>query len=577
MAHHDLFSHPLVLRRARVDRVTDVTPRMRRVTLTGDQLGLFHDGEHLHPPLATPAFDDHVKLVFASDGDVAAALPVQRARSIDWPVSETRRGRDYTLRRWDEVRGELDLDFLRHGDGPAAAWAERARPGDELWFAGPKSSLIVPRDVDWVLLAGDETALPAIGRYLDERPLPVPARIVITVASDDARQDLRLGPGDRIDWVCTDRPEDLEQAVRGVEWLPGRPFVWVAGECRSLLPLRSWLRRDRGVPASHTSITGYWHASGTRVPAVRTLLDPMPWLAARALDQLGVLELLDGEATDHDTLAERAGVAVADLRTLTGYLDHAGVLDDGPDGVRTNRATEELLGSDNLREDLLGDGLPGRTLRAAIDLAAAMRTGSSGWRRVFGPGLGAAVAGEIGLYGDRMQDAGSFAYVAAGLTGIPAWGGDVVLRGPGAPSLARAALARPGGPGAGLQICTAGSPGELLADAARSLGLEAAAEPGPCDLLVSTLELEHRDDGEVVDLLWDLHRASSRVVVVDAVTRTGPAGLAHRRQHDLRQLVTTGTGSRDATRYAQLARRAGWEVGATTALGWDYVALDLIR
>ena len=103
MAQHDLIVHPLVLRSVRVAAVTDLSPRMRRVTLTGEELGAFtRDGIPL-PAFASPGFDDHVKLIFAADGDLAAALPVQLPHGIEWGASESRQGRDYTpddLIRW---------------------------------------------------------------------------------------------------------------------------------------------------------------------------------------------------------------------------------------------------------------------------------------------------------------------------------------------------------------------------------------------------------------------------------------------------------------------------------------------
>ena len=99
--------------------VTDVTARMRRITVSGEQLGAFDT----HASWVAPGFDDHVKLIFASDGDVASALPVQLEHGIEWGPSETRQARDYTPRAVRETAAglEVDLDFVRHGHGPAAS------------------------------------------------------------------------------------------------------------------------------------------------------------------------------------------------------------------------------------------------------------------------------------------------------------------------------------------------------------------------------------------------------------------------------------------------------------------------
>lgn len=122
MPQRNFVTHPLVLRELTVARLIDVTPRMRRVTLTGDQLRAFSNAGFDLPAFVSDGFDDHVKLVFSETGDATEALPVQRAHSIDWLENTVTLTRDYTPRRFDPVLGELDLDFVRHGDGPAATW-----------------------------------------------------------------------------------------------------------------------------------------------------------------------------------------------------------------------------------------------------------------------------------------------------------------------------------------------------------------------------------------------------------------------------------------------------------------------
>ncbi len=83
MPQRNFVTHPLVLRELTVSRVVDVTPRMRRVTLTGPQLQEFTNSGFDLPEFVSTGFDDHVKLVFADVGPIAEALPIQRAHSID--------------------------------------------------------------------------------------------------------------------------------------------------------------------------------------------------------------------------------------------------------------------------------------------------------------------------------------------------------------------------------------------------------------------------------------------------------------------------------------------------------------
>lgn len=245
MAQHRMSVHPLVVRTVRVLSVQEVTPRMRRIRLGGEQLGSFVPAglDSAAPAFRAPAFDDHVKLIFAEHGPVQDVLPRQLSEGIEWTPVSARITRDYTPRAVDADAGELTLDFVLHGHGPAATWARAARPGDELSFVGPKSSMHLPAEISAMLLVRDETALPAIGRFFDERPVQAPAHAVITVTEDAARQELALREGDSVTWVRQEHPDGpgllraVREAVAGLKLGPD-PFLWAAGEARSLLPLR---------------------------------------------------------------------------------------------------------------------------------------------------------------------------------------------------------------------------------------------------------------------------------------------------------------------------------------------------
>ncbi|NEE10289.1 siderophore-interacting protein, partial [Streptomyces sp. SID7499] len=108
-------------------------------------------------------FDDHVKFFFA-DGDEPPVLPGQNVSSLDWPADARPIAKDYTPVRYDPEAGEIDFDFVRHEGGVASSWAQAVKPGEVTWIAGPKMSHGHPEGADWLLVIGDETALPAIGR-----------------------------------------------------------------------------------------------------------------------------------------------------------------------------------------------------------------------------------------------------------------------------------------------------------------------------------------------------------------------------------------------------------------------------
>ncbi len=153
---------PYSLFRVTAERVELVTPHMKRITIDGSCLPAFRVG--------LPA--QWLK-VFVPTGEGQASM-----------------GRAYTVRRFDPVSKKLDLDFVLHGDnGPASAWAARAKPGDafEISDTHPRSGFAVQSSTEHYLLFGDESALPAIGGILEA--LPAHARADVFVEVDDPGEE----------------------------------------------------------------------------------------------------------------------------------------------------------------------------------------------------------------------------------------------------------------------------------------------------------------------------------------------------------------------------------------------------
>jgi NADPH-dependent ferric siderophore reductase len=119
------------MRRVRVTRVEQLSPRMVRVTFTGDDLSAFA----WNGPAA------HIKLIFPQDGQTEPPMP-----QPDGPRST--RMRTYTPRRFDPAIPELDIEFVLHGDGPASNWAAQATVGQALILAGPGPSYQIDPDTD---------------------------------------------------------------------------------------------------------------------------------------------------------------------------------------------------------------------------------------------------------------------------------------------------------------------------------------------------------------------------------------------------------------------------------------------
>ena len=159
-----------------------------------------------------------------------------------WPVVRT-----YTLRSVGE--DHLVIDFVVHGtEGVAGPWAAAAQPGDRFALAGPGGAYAPDPAADWHLLAGDLSAFPAIAAALEAMPSDARGHAYI-----EARELSVAAPaGVIVHWV-----DDLAEAVRAGEWLPGSPQVFAHGERESMKALRE-IFRTRGVPRERLSLSGYW-------------------------------------------------------------------------------------------------------------------------------------------------------------------------------------------------------------------------------------------------------------------------------------------------------------------------------
>lgn len=252
---HRQVRHAVVLRTLEVVRVETLTPHMRRIVLGGAELAGFHS--------AAP--DDHVKLFFPNrDGELA--LPTMGPQGlVPPPGREPSPMRDYTPRRHDAAANELVVDFVLHGTGPASDWARQAQPGQRIGAGGPRGSFIAAADFDRYVLAGDETALPAIARWLEEMPHGTRVDALIEIPDAADRQPLASRANLALTWLDrggepAQSSDRLERALRDLAAAPGDTFYWIAAESRRARAMRQWLGEQRGVPKEWIRATGYWKA-----------------------------------------------------------------------------------------------------------------------------------------------------------------------------------------------------------------------------------------------------------------------------------------------------------------------------
>ncbi|AJE39854.1 siderophore-interacting protein [Streptomyces nodosus] len=236
---------------AQVIRTQRLSPHMQRVVLGGEGLAGFTAGA---------CTDHYVKLLFPAGGaDYPEPFDLQRIREEfpreQWPVTRT-----YTVRAWDPEHRELTLDFVIHGDeGLAGPWALRVQPGETVRFLGPGGAYAPDADADWHLLAGDESALPAIAAALEALPEGAEAYAFVEVSGPEEEQ--KIDTAVEVVWLHRgDRPvgEALVRAVRELEFPWGRVQAFVHGEAGSVKELRRLLRVELQLPREDLSISGYW-------------------------------------------------------------------------------------------------------------------------------------------------------------------------------------------------------------------------------------------------------------------------------------------------------------------------------
>lgn len=255
---HRMLRQQVAIRRLQVLNAKRMTPHMQRITLQGDALRGFVS--------ASP--DDHVKLLFPNeDGELVFPTPGPNGAEFP-PGVKPSPMRDYTPREYDATRNELIIDFVLHGDGPASTWAENAQPGQAIGVAGPRGSFVVAEDFDRYVLVGDETALPAIGRRLDE--MPAGTHLLVLIEVPERADRLPLGSQADFDLIWLERDGAdaansglLETALRELPPLPGDTFYWIAAESRRVRTMRRYLVEERAVPKEWIRATGYWKAAGS--------------------------------------------------------------------------------------------------------------------------------------------------------------------------------------------------------------------------------------------------------------------------------------------------------------------------
>lgn len=242
------------LRKLTVTDIRPVTPHLTRISLTGDFTGFQSLG-----------FDDHIKLFFPDPDTGMLTLP-----NLGMPPGHGPKPvmRDYTPRRFDGKT--LDIEFALHEAGPATDWAMTARVGDILNIGGPRGSTLIPLAFDSYLLIGDDTALPAIARRLEELPAGTKVWVVAEVDDQQDHVPFETKAEAKIHWVHRQaaHPNSLNEAFKTFQAPQGDVHVWVACESSQAKLIRQQLIEDHGIDPKWIKASGYWRRgdAGTHEP-----------------------------------------------------------------------------------------------------------------------------------------------------------------------------------------------------------------------------------------------------------------------------------------------------------------------
>lgn len=232
-----------------------LSEHMVRLTLGGEGFAAYRNKD---------ATDKYIKLLFADPAlglEPPYDLDALRARLApgQLPVRRT-----YTVRRVDEEARTLQVDFVVHGDdGIAGPWAASARPGDRVCFSGPGGMYRPDPEADWHLLAGDESALPAIAAALEAMDDSARGIAYLEVAGPADELALAAPPGVAVHWlhrggIFTPESTLLAAAVMNGAWLPGQVQVFAHGEREMVKALRRYLADEKGVDRRRMSLSAYW-------------------------------------------------------------------------------------------------------------------------------------------------------------------------------------------------------------------------------------------------------------------------------------------------------------------------------
>lgn len=272
-----------------------LSPHMSRLTFASEDVR----------GMATHAADQRIKIFFPDAEGRAADLP----RTADWlgvykQQDPARRSpmRTYTIRALRPEAGEVDVDFVLHGEtGPASTWALNAGVGDAVQIVAPDASYPgegggfewkPPVGLKRLLLMADETGLPAAAGILEqlvELAEPPQTQVFLEMPTDCDRIPLPDWPGLTVEWLPRDGGDhpapgsllveaagravptgqangatleevDIDQEILWDRAVGGSNdfYAWIAAEAGAVRAIRTLMIKERGIDRGAVNLMGYW-------------------------------------------------------------------------------------------------------------------------------------------------------------------------------------------------------------------------------------------------------------------------------------------------------------------------------
>jgi len=232
---------------AEVVGVRPVSDDFLRMELAGADLGRFAKGGL------------HFRLLRQRDVGRPPAWPrISGTGTVDWPTGgEQLIHRIYTARHVDRAAHRLTFDILRHDGGPTVTWADGDPVDEVMGLMGPLGGGMP--DGGWILLAGDETAQPAILRMLEELPEKTEGLAMVLAGAPGRETPVRNRTRIKLRWLYRSHGDDLLAEVLAAA-VPERDdsFLWFAGEKSDARTVRQHFRDTLGQPRSRFTSAAYW-------------------------------------------------------------------------------------------------------------------------------------------------------------------------------------------------------------------------------------------------------------------------------------------------------------------------------